>query len=35
MVSDCFKFRSTVGVETAIEALRAAYKEKKSSMNEL
>jgi predicted transcriptional regulator of viral defense system len=34
-VADCFKFRSKVGMETAIDALRAAYKEKKSTMDEL
>jgi predicted transcriptional regulator of viral defense system len=34
-VADCFKFRSRIGMETAIEALRAAYKERKSSMDEL
>ncbi len=34
-VADCFKFRSRIGMETAIEALRAAYKEKKFSMDEL
>jgi predicted transcriptional regulator of viral defense system len=34
-VADCFKFRSKVGMETAIEALRAAYREKKATMDEL
>ena len=34
-VADCFKFRSKVGTETAIEALRAAYRERKASMDEL
>lgn len=34
-VADCFKFRSKVGIETAIQALRAAYREKKASMDDL
>ncbi len=34
-VADCFKFRSKIGTETAIEALRAACKEKKASMDDL
>ena len=34
-VADCFKFRSKVGTETAIEALRAAYRERKASIDEL
>jgi predicted transcriptional regulator of viral defense system len=34
-VADCFKFRSKIGMETAIEALRAAYKERKASMDDL
>lgn len=34
-VADCFKLRSRVGMETAIEALRAAYKERKASMDDL
>ena len=34
-VADCFKFRSKVGMETAIQALRAAYRERKTSMDEL
>lgn len=34
-VADCFKFRSKIGTETAIHALRAAYREKRASMDEL
>jgi predicted transcriptional regulator of viral defense system len=34
-VADCFKFRSRIGTETAIQALRAAYREKKATMDEL
>jgi predicted transcriptional regulator of viral defense system len=34
-VADCFKFRSKIGTETAIQALRAAYREKKATMDEL
>ena len=34
-VADCFKFRSKIGVETAIQALRSAYREKKATMDEL
>lgn len=34
-VADCFKFRSKIGMETAIEALRSAYKEKKASIDEI
>ena len=34
-VADCFKFRSRIGMETAIGALRAAYRERKVSMDEL
>jgi predicted transcriptional regulator of viral defense system len=34
-VADCFKFRSKIGMETAIQALRAAYREKKATMDEL
>jgi predicted transcriptional regulator of viral defense system len=34
-VADCFKFRSKVGTETAIQALRATYREKKATMDEL
>ena len=28
-VADCFKYRSTVGVDVAIEALRDAWRQKK------
>jgi predicted transcriptional regulator of viral defense system len=34
-VADCFKFRSKIGTETAIQALRATYREKKATMDEL
>jgi len=34
-VADCFKFRSKVGTELAIQALRECFREKKASMDEL
>ena len=34
-VADCFKFRSKIGTETAIQALRAAFREKKATMDQL
>ena len=34
-VADCFKLRSKVGTELAIQALRECFREKKSSMDEL
>jgi predicted transcriptional regulator of viral defense system len=34
-VADCFKFRSKIGTETAIQALRATYREKRATMDEL
>ena len=34
-VADCFKFRSKVGMGTAIQALRAAYREKKATMDDI
>jgi predicted transcriptional regulator of viral defense system len=34
-VADCFKFRSKIGMETAIQALRGAYREKKTTMDQL
>jgi predicted transcriptional regulator of viral defense system len=34
-VADCFKFRFKIGTETAIQALRAVYREKKATMDEL
>ncbi len=34
-VADCFKFRSKVGTETAIQALRSSYREKKATMDQL
>ena len=30
-VSRCFKFRSKIGMETAIQALRSAYREKRAT----
>jgi predicted transcriptional regulator of viral defense system len=34
-VADCFKFRSKIGTELAIRALRECFREKKASMDEL
>lgn len=34
-VADCFKFRSTVGVDVAIEALRDCWQQKRATMDEL
>jgi predicted transcriptional regulator of viral defense system len=34
-VADCFKFRSKIGTELAIQALRECFREKKASMDEL
>jgi predicted transcriptional regulator of viral defense system len=34
-VADCFKFRSKIGMEIAIQALRSAYREEKATMDEL
>jgi len=34
-VADCFKFRSKVGTELAIQALRECFREKKATMDEL
>jgi predicted transcriptional regulator of viral defense system len=34
-VADCFKFRSTVGTDIALEALRDAWHQKMASMDEL
>jgi hypothetical protein len=34
-VSRCFKFRSKIGMETAIQALRSAHREKRATMDEL
>ena len=34
-VADCFKFRHKIGMDVALEALRASYRQKKASMNEL
>ncbi|MDB5309334.1 MAG: transcriptional regulator-like protein [Gemmataceae bacterium] len=34
-VADCFKFRNTVGLDVAIEALRDCWRKKKATMDEL
>ena len=34
-VADCFKFRSKVGTELAIQALRECFREKKATMDEM
>lgn len=34
-VADCFKFRSKVGLDVAIEALREVWRARKATMNEL
>jgi predicted transcriptional regulator of viral defense system len=34
-VADCFKFRSKIGMETAIQALRSAYRENKATMDQI
>jgi predicted transcriptional regulator of viral defense system len=34
-VADCFKFRSKVGTELAIHALRECFREKRATMDEL
>src|SRR5262249_12761474 len=34
-VADCFKFRNTVGIDVAIEALRDCWRKKSAPMNEL
>lgn len=34
-VADCFKFRSKIGTELAIQALRECFREKKATMDEL
>lgn len=34
-VADCFKFRSTVGLDVALEALREAWRARRVSMDEL
>lgn len=34
-VADCFKFRNTVGLDVAIEALKDALREKKATVNEI
>lgn len=34
-IADCFKFRNKIGIETAVQALRSAYRERKASMDQL
>lgn len=34
-VADCFKFRSQVGLDVALEALRDCYRQRKATMDEL
>lgn len=34
-VADCFKFRSRVGLDVALEALRATWRERRATMDEL
>ena len=34
-VADCFKYRNKIGLDVAIEALRAAWSKKKASMDDL
>jgi predicted transcriptional regulator of viral defense system len=34
-VADCFKYRSRVGLDVALEALREARRERKATMDEL
>ena len=34
-VADCFKFRSKVGTDLAIQALKECFREKKATMDEL
>jgi hypothetical protein len=34
-VADCFKFRSKVGLDIALEALRETWKSRKATMDEL
>lgn len=34
-VADCFKFRSKVGLDVAMQALRSCYREKKATMDQL
>lgn len=35
IVADCFKFRSKIGTELALQALRDCFREKKATMDEL
>lgn len=34
-VADCFKYRSVVGIDVAIEALRDAWRQKKTRMDDI
>ena len=34
-VADCFKYRSTIGIDVALEALRDAWRQKKAAMGEI
>lgn len=34
-VADCFKFRSKIGIELALQALRECFREKRATMDEL
>ncbi len=34
-IADCFKFRNKIGLDTALEALREGWRERKVNMNEL
>ncbi len=34
-VADCFKFRSNIGRDVALEALRDCYRQRKAAMDEL
>ena len=34
-VADCFKFRSKVGLDVALEALREAWRSRKATVDEL
>jgi len=34
-VADCFRYRNTIGVDVAVEALRDCWKQRKASLNEI
>jgi hypothetical protein len=34
-VTDCFKFRHKIGLDVALEALKASWRSRKLTMNEL